>query len=235
MSLEGREECLIDLTWECSVIVAKLYELVCIRSMDKEWITLLHQLILITADSISLSQDMQRSVKVLHLISQISKNLGSWLFGKSPATVLTSNELLSLNVDFTILLMAACNVNEITRKEAARLECYQMVNQMLVFLIKDSLAKKEIRMKLPEVRDCLQVTSPLQYHMIENGLAKLTPSLFIPTSSSRLNQWNVFDQINLIQLEGAENTFIDVISRFIISSVVGSTVNTYGHIDILIL
>ena len=201
--------------------------MICTHSFSQDWICLFHQLILITADSITLSKDVTRSVKVLSLIHQITKNLGSWLFGKSPVNQLKEEELLSLNVDLTILLITACNVNDMTRKEAVRLECYQMINQVFVYLIKNALVKKMIHVQLPEKREALSISTPLQYHMIEMGLAKLTPTLFCPPASSITNSWNLMNQIEQLSLAGIDNTFIDVLSRFIIASVIGNSVNEF--------
>lgn len=153
--------------------------------------------------------------------------MGSWLFGKSPVNQLKEEELLSLNVDLTILLITACNVNEMTRKEAVRLECYQMINQVFVYLIKNALVKKMIHVQLPDKREALSISTPLQYHMNEMGLAKLTPSLFCPPASSITNSWNLMNQIEQLSLAGIDNTFIDVLSRFIIASVIGNSVNEF--------
>lgn len=226
-SLEGHDECLIDVTWELTVLLAKVYDLICTHTFSQEWISLFHQLILITADSITLSQDVNRSVKVLSLIHQITKNLGSWLFGKSPVNQLKEEEILSLNVDLCILLITACNVNDMTHKEANRLECYQMINQVFVYLIKNALMKKMIFVQIPEKRDSLSISTPQQYHMIEMGLARLTPTLFCPPPSSVSNSWNLLNQIEQLYLSGIDNTFIDVISRFIITSVISNSVNEY--------
>ena len=137
MSLAGHEECVIDYSWEMTVITCKLKELIANHSMPKKWVVLLHQYILITANNIPFLQSSTRADRVLRLLTQTCEGAGQWLFGKMPATALEEEELMTLNMDMMILLLNVCNGSDAIRIEAYHCGCYVLVNTISLIMRND--------------------------------------------------------------------------------------------------
>lgn len=134
LSLAGHEECVVDCSWEMTVILCKLKELVAQHSMPKKWVVLLHQYLLITAGNIPFLQSPTRADRVLHLLTRACEGAGQWLFGKVPATTLEEEELVSLNVDMMLLLLNVCSGSDAIRIEAYRCGCYGLVNTISLII-----------------------------------------------------------------------------------------------------
>ena len=137
LTLEGHDECVLDVSYELVVCVGKLYELISTRSMERKWVVLLHHLILIAAHNIVVSSDPHRCELVLALANRISQRASTALFEPSSTqeNALPKEELVSLNLDLLLLLLNASDRSDATRAMAFKLGSYQIANTISLLLI----------------------------------------------------------------------------------------------------
>ena len=132
LSLEGHDECVLDVSYELVVCIGKLYELITARSMEKKWVVLLHHLILIAAHNVVVSSDPHRCEMVLSLVNRIAQRASAALLEQSSSqeNALPKEELVSLNVDLLLLLLNASDRSDATRAMACKLGSYEIANNI---------------------------------------------------------------------------------------------------------
>ena len=132
LTLEGHDECVLDVSYELVVCIGKLYELITTRSLERKWTVLLHHLILVAAHNIVVSSDPHRCEMVLALANRISQSASSALFaqGSVQESSMPKEELVSLNVDLLLLLLNASDRSDETRAMAFKLGSYDIANKI---------------------------------------------------------------------------------------------------------
>lgn len=217
-ALEGRVECVVDCTLELATLVTQLYASIILFERARAWVLLLHQLVLITAESVAMCPQTARLPKVLERIGEITKNMGEWLLGNSQ-TLVADNELMNLNADFVALVAVASNVNDLARREANRLGFYTTLKQVLLYALKGCLRQQQVFVNFAEKKADLRVWAPQRYEMQKEGVFVLTPMLFRHAYTSDRASWNLEEEMSRIGSVQCSNPFMDAICRFIVSAV----------------
>lgn len=94
---------------------------------------------------------------------------------------------------------------------------------MLVYLLRDAFLHKQIALYKDASACALTMRVPSEYKMLEDGIYTLTPELFRHTSSSAdAPSWNLGEQTRSLSIEGYNHTFVDVVGRLLIRSVLYS-------------
>lgn len=94
---------------------------------------------------------------------------------------------------------------------------------MLVYLLRDAFLRKQITLSKDSSACALTMRVPSEYKMLEDGIYALTPELFRHSSSAEDSpSWNLGEQTRSLSIEGYNNTFVDVVGRLLIRSVLCS-------------
>ena len=217
-ALEGRVECVVDCTLELATLVTQLYASIILFERKRAWVVQLHQLALITAESLVMCPQTARLPKVLVRLGEITKNMGEWLLGKNQ-TLVAENELLNLNADFVALVAVASNLSDLARREANRLGFYATLKQVLLYALKGGLRQQQVCVNFAQEQTVLRVWAPTRYEMQKEGVFALTPELFRHAYAADRASWNLEQEMGRIGAVQCSNPFVDAICRFLVSAV----------------
>lgn len=217
-ALEGRVECVVDCTLELATLVTQLYASIILFERKRAWVVELHQLALITAESLVMCPQTARLPKVLARLGEITKNMGEWLLGKNQ-TLVAENELLNLNADFVALVAVASNLSDLARREANRLGFYATLKQVLLYALKGGLRQQQLCVNFAQEQTGLRVWAPARYEMQKEGVFTLTPELFRHAYAADRASWNLEQEMGRIGAVQCSNPFVDAICRFLVSAV----------------
>lgn len=91
---------------------------------------------------------------------------------------------------------------------------------MLIYLLRDAFIHKQITLCKDSSVCALTMRVPSEYKMLEDGIYTLTPELFRHNSGAEdAPSWNLGEQTRSLSIEGFNHTFVDVVARLLIRSV----------------
>lgn len=86
----------------------------------------------------------------------------------------------------------------------------------------DALIRKQITICASSTIPTMTMVVPTEYQMLKEGVYTLAPELFRHSYSTDFPQWDMSEQTRLLNIEGYSNTFVDVVGRLFIRSVICS-------------
>lgn len=201
----------------------QLFASVMLFERKREWVELLHQMILVAAENLAVCPNSARSEKVLERIKYVIENSGEYLFQMNQ-TLLTEYEVMSLNADFTVLVVLAANTSDATRVKAKDMKCYTMLKRVLVYALKYGLSRQQVRIDFSAYeKGALQVCVPSHYEMEKQGVYILTPVLFREDYDGTRASWNLEEEMKRVGDIQCRNPFVDVVCRFLVWAVSGES------------
>ena len=201
----------------------QLFASVMLFERKREWVELLHQMILVAAENLAVCPNSARSEKVLERIKFVIENSGEYLFQMNQ-TLLTEYEVMSLNADFTVLVVLAANTSDATRVKAKDMKCYTMLKRVLVYALKYGLSRQQVRIDFSAYeKGALQVCVPSHYEMEKQGVYILTPVLFREDYDGTRASWNLEEEMKRVGDIQCRNPFVDVVCRFLVWAVSGES------------